>query len=104
MSNLDGNFLGVLTGCDFFTPPNSVKTAIAKRAAEIISTFTEKNGDYCYDGNRCKPENLGWRFQQEIGFPDHQEILDGKWDKQIEYTWHYAAGSEHHYRYEKDWG
>jgi hypothetical protein len=97
-------FLGVLTGNDHFTPANRVKDAIATRAAHLISKITPKEGDHCYDGNRCEPVNLGWRFQQEIGNPSVQEIVDGKWDAEIEWIYHHAANAEHYYRNQKDWG
>ena len=107
---MDRTFVSILTGTDCWGA-NPVKEAIAKRAAEIISGFTPKSDKdhpaglgYCYDGNRCKPESLGWRFEQMFGSPEPQEILDGKWDAEIEETYHEAADSEYWYRYEKDWG
>jgi len=99
---MTNTFAGVLTGNDHFTPDNPGKTAIAQRVA--LLEITQKKGDYCYDGNRCKPENLGWRFQQWFGYPDAQEILNGKWDAEIKDVYHDAAGAEHYYRYQKDWG
>lgn len=101
---MDNAFLGVLTGTDCFGPLDAVKTAIAQRAMVLIPKITPKTGEHCYDGNRCKPENLGWRFQQEIGSPEPQEILDGKWDEEIEDIYHHSANAEHYYRFQKDWG
>jgi len=107
MSNVSNEFLGVLSGNDHFTPPNPVKDAVRVRAEQLIPKIEQKHPKgwgACYDGNRCKPENLGWRFQQMHGSPDAQAILDGGYDLLIVETYHEAASSEHWYRYEKDWG
>ena len=101
---MNNAFQGVLTGTDCFGPHNSVKAAIAQRATVLIPKITQRTDEHCYDGNRCKPDNLGWRFQQEIGSPEPQEILDGKWDEDLEWLYHHAANAEHYYRHEKDWG
>lgn len=105
---MDNVFVSLLTGNDHYTPANPVKDAVAQRAAVLIPGIPQqhpKGYDACYDGNRCKPENLGWRFQQYFGNPsDPQEVLDGEWDEQIVATYHEAASAEHWYRYEKDWG
>jgi len=106
---MDNIFASLLTGNDHYTPANDVKTAIAVRATKLIPNFVQKQWspgdlDYCYDGNRCKPENLGWRFQQSFGSPEPLQIEAGEFDAQIEATYHEAAGAEYWYRYEKDWG
>jgi len=108
---MDNTFLSVLTGTDCWGA-NEVKKAIAKRAAELIPKIEKRAGlehpdwtkRHCYDGNRCEPENLGWRFENRIGSPEPQEILDGKWDEQIEAIYHDAASAEYWYAFEKDWG
>ena len=102
---MSNTFLGVLTGNDHFSAANPVKAAIAARLTQIVGGITEGDSkEFAYDGNRCKPENLGWRFQQWFGAPNPQEILDGKWDAELEQTYHDAAGAEYYYRHEKDWG
>jgi hypothetical protein len=100
----NNTFLGVLTGTDQFSQPDPLKAAIAVRLTALIPAIKQKEGDYCYDGNRCKPENLGWRFQQEIGHPSLDEVKAGKWDDEVEWTYHHAANAEHYYRFQKDWG
>jgi len=105
-NDVDNIFASLLTGNDHYTAPNSVKDAIAERATVLIPGIEQKHPegrDACYDGNRCKPENLGWRFEQGYGSPEPQEILDGKWDEQITETYHESASAEHWYRFEKDW-
>lgn len=95
----------------------SVDAAVAERFKAIRPTLVEKkrgepnslNGresfdEYCYDGCRTEPDSLGWRFAQYHGEPPVAEIAAGKWDKEIEWTWHEAASSEYWYRHEKDWG
>jgi len=102
---MNNTFLGVFTGNDHFSAANPVKTAVAARLKQIVGGITEGDPkEFCYDGNRCKPENLGWRFEQWFGSPEPQEILDGGWDTQIEQVYQDAAGAEYYYRYEKDWG
>lgn len=100
---MDAMFRQVLTGQDQM-PMSAVKEAVAQRMAAILLTIDEKEGYHLYGGHRCQPENLGWRFIQSYGEPDPQEILDGKWDAQIEANYHDAASAEYYYRYEKDWG
>lgn len=104
---MDNVFISLVTGNDHYTPDNPVKVAIKTRVVEILPGIEQKHPrgfDACYDGNRTKPENIGWRFQQSFGSPDPQEILRGSWDEQIIKTYHEAASAEHWYRYEKDWG
>ena len=104
---MDNIFVSLITGNDHYTPPNGVKDAIFERASKLIPEIPQKHPEgfnACYDGNRCKPENLGWRFEQFFGSPEPQEILDGEWDEQIVQIYHEAASAEHWYRYEKDWG
>lgn len=94
----------------------AVDAAVAARFRAIKPTLTEKRGDYCYDGYRTSPEELGWRFRQNMciksrdihTWQPHEtmpvEIAAGKYDKEIEATWHSAAGASYFYQFEKDWG
>lgn len=117
---MDSTFISILTGTDCWGP-DGIKNAVAARAAILIPKIPQQhpNGyDACYDGNRCKPENLGWRFQQNarpfLGGPSvdligreeitPEGILAGIYDDLIVYTYHDAASAEHYYRFEKDWG
>lgn len=60
---------------------------------------------FCYDGNRCEADNLGWRTRQTVGFElSPEQIAAGEYDESIVIGFHEAASSEHWYRYEKDWG
>lgn len=111
-------FLGTLTGNDPTGrgDPNSdrekVKQAVAKRFTEIQGTLIKRPGlehsdwskRHLYDGNRCKPENLGWRFIQSYGMHSVEDILSGKCDREVEGAWHENASAEYWYAYEKDWG
>jgi len=89
---------------------NEIHQAVAIRFERIRDCLVERTGDYVYIGNRCVPQNLGWRFCQNVGgflgCTDFNpaEILAGRFDAEIEETWHDAAGAEHWYMYEKDWG
>ena len=110
MSNIDETFLSVLTGSDCWGS-DPLKAAVAKRATDLLPTLRQKQDHedpvgmgYIYDGNRCKPQNLGWRFRQMFGDHEPEAILAGECDEEIEETWHEAAHSEYWYRYEKDWG
>lgn len=129
--NLSRNFAQVLTGCDM-EARTAIKDAITKRAAALIPTFTQRKSDprqslgYCYDGNRTRPENLGWRLLQAVELshleqpgagcmgspalknkkvptPTVEAIEAGQFDEVIEITWHEAASAEYWYRYEKQW-
>lgn len=109
---MDQTFLQVLTGCDM-AQADPIKVAVATRFAQILPTLKRRGGlevpahlwheRHIYDGNRCKPENLGWRFRQSFGDPEPETILAGAWDAQIEATWHEAAKAEYWYAYEKQW-
>jgi len=110
MDALDANiFISLLTG-NAPTPTDDVDRAVAGRFLAIRGQFTQRVGyGYLYGGNRTSPANLGWRFQQQARHTDIVEptplmILAGHYDALIERTWHEAAASEYHYRYEKDWG
>ena len=100
---LDRVFIGLLTGkhssCE--TP---VEIAVALRFNQIRSTLKPQTDCRCYDGNRCLPEQQGWRFIQSYGERPVEEIAAGKWDAIIEKNWHDCADAEYYYRYEKDWG
>jgi len=100
--------LKVITGCDT-DPSTPLKTAVERRATVLIPSWTKRVGDYLYNGNRTMPRNLGWRFAQRFAMrkldqPTPKEVLQGKFDDDLEATWHEAASSEHYYAYEKDWG
>lgn len=84
-----------------------IEQAIADRFTTILPRLARRKGEYVYDGNRCRADQLGWRFLQMFGpfrAPQYRDIRDGVYDAQIEATWHEAASSEHWYMYEKDWG
>jgi len=100
---MDNTFISVLTGNDHHGV-DVTKVAIALRAAVIVSSFEHQEGSFVYDGNRCDPANLGWRFVQYYGAPPISELFEGKWDQELEATYHDAASAEHWYRHEKDWG
>lgn len=109
-------FIGTLTGNDPTgrgePDREAIKKAVADRFLAIKSKLVEGPGlndpDWTkrgiYDGNRCKPENLGWRFIQHFGMHTVEDILAGKCDEAIEWSWHENARSEYWYAYEKDWG
>jgi len=106
------NILGaLLTGCRH--QDTTIDKVVAERIKQIGPGLRRRHGDYIYDGNRCRPENLGWRVLQNHRFAPKfldrgeivaKDVLSGKWDDLIEHTWHDAASAEHWYRYEKDWG
>jgi len=102
---MNGTFFNLLAGTPHFQTPG-VDAAIAARFLLIRhgGNFTYRDGDFCYDGNRCKPESLGWRFVQTFGAPCVAEIKGGALDAEIAATYHEAAEAEHWYRFEKDWG
>ncbi len=84
---------------------DEVTQAIAARFEQIKGTpaFAERPGDYCYDGNRCASENLGWRFRQSYGDPSQEGLDSGEWDAALAAVYADAASSEHYYRFEKQW-
>ena len=103
----------VLTGMNCHAERDGLDSAVAERFEIIKGTeaFTQRDADdprtmfgWCYDGNRTKAENLGWRFRQDHGALDPEAIKAGKYDRLIEATFHGAADAEYYYRYEKDWG
>ena len=97
---------------------NFVDEAVAERFLAIRSKFRERPGDYVYNGPRTAPDQLGWRFRQNMSLAMHDprglawpcypqlpdEIARGQHDRMIEHTWHDAASAEHYYLYEKDYG
>lgn len=96
-------FTALLAGAPHFK--TRIQGAVAARFQAIQHRLVQgPEIGVAYDGNRCLPKNLGWRFAQSHGEPDSTEILAGKWDAEIEDTWHKAARAEHWYRHEKDWG
>ncbi len=105
MSSIDSTFGNLLAGTPHFQTDLAIPVAARLK---ILGPIVEKEGDYCYDGNRCRPENLGWRFVQHLSLGDNSptaiEVNDGMWDDDILATFHEAAGCEYYYRYEKDWG
>ncbi len=110
---MDSTFAAVLTGTSPFAADDFTE-AVAARYLLIKDTkaFVERGPDhpdvsfgFCYDGNRCRPENLGWRTAQTVGFElNPEQIAAGEYDDQIAIGFHEAASSEYYYRYEKDWG
>lgn len=123
--NHDKTFVQILTGNDQ-GGASDLKQAVAARAAVLIPSFTPRRGDYAYDGHRCTPKNLGWRFLQNVRLsrlpqqpggcvgprelagadlpePTIEAIERGEFDRAIEATYHDAAGAEWWYRYEKQW-
>lgn len=115
---MDNTFMAILTGTSPFEA-TELDEVVAKRFEKIKDgeAFAERDAShpdshgmgFCYDGNRCRPESLGWRFRQMHGRATDSnlnlgEIKSGLWDEQIAATYHEAASSEYYYRYEKDWG
>lgn len=111
---MDLALAGILSGNDptgTWTDAD-VKKAVAERFKTIRSSFKPKAGSYLYGYSRTAAGNLGWRFIQNLNIPlrserfvpDPKDILAGKYDAQIEATWHDAASAEDWYANEKDWG
>lgn len=97
----------IVTGIDpFYNQDKEIKAAVAERFVLLLPYLKQENGPSLYDGNRCRPENLGWRFLQMMGLAtlSVESIKHGLWDEEIEATWHEAAKSEFYYMCEKDWG
>jgi hypothetical protein len=109
---VDNVFYGILTGNDAFVGEDvQLKAAIAERFKAIKHSIPQKSGDYLYSGNRCEPENLGWRLLQNFyrfpvvkDLPSVEDIFYGRIDEEIISTYHEAASCEWYYTYEKDWG
>jgi hypothetical protein len=100
-----------------------VSEAVAKRFNEIRPRLVQKESDPAncngriYNGGRCEPRNLGWRFHQNlaiklanplglsmcISVEEIEMIEDGEFDDVIEHTWHDAASAEYWYLHEKQW-
>lgn len=97
--------LTILTGTDCHDTSNpTIKQAVAERITALKPTIKRNAGHYCYGGNRCKPENIGWRFMQRIrGNATVAAVQAGDHDDAIVATYHDAARAEHWYRHEKDW-
>lgn len=112
MANLGDAFIGTLTGNDPTgrgdADREAIKKAVADRFLVIRDTLVRRpegrDNGHLYNGNRCKPENLGWRFIQSYGMHKAEDIASGKCDDLIEGAWHENASAEHWYTYEKDWG
>ncbi len=111
---MDNVFAAVLTGTSPYAADDFSK-AVAERfeAIKTGEAFAHRDSDhptshgmgFCYDGNRCQAENLGWRTAQEVGFDmTPEQIAAGEYDEAIAIGFHEAANSEYYYRYEKDWG
>lgn len=109
---MDQAFIGIFLGIDPTGRQDAkredIKKAVKDRFILIQHKFKQQSllddGGYAYDGNRCLPENLGWRFIQSHGLRSPCDIESGTLDGLIEETWHESARAEHWYRYEKDWG
>jgi hypothetical protein len=86
-------------------------SAVASRFQAIRGGLKPKTGDVIYEGGRTAPSELGWRFRQSVlgwigatvpaDMP--KAVLEGKFDAEIEATWHDAARAQHWYTYEKQW-
>ena len=90
---------------------HAVDEAVADRFRAIRDRFKEREGDYIYGGYRTMPEQLGWRFRQNLSlklrepgglfyvcYPElPAEIAADRHDGMIEHTWHDAASSEFEY-------
>lgn len=103
---MNSTLANLIAGTAHFQTPG-VDEAIAARFLLIQQAgclAPHQGGEFCYDGNRCKPESLGWRLVQNYGAPDVAEIEAGALDAEIVATYHEAANAEHWYRFEKDWG
>ena len=113
---MDSNtvLVAVLTGTSPYLP-DAFSKAVAERFEQIKDgeafaprdhSHPDSHGfGFCYDGNRCRAENLGWRARQETDSEKSPEqIAAGEYDEQIVIGYHEAASSEHWYRFEKDWG
>ncbi len=104
-------FATVLTGMNCHVERDALDLAVERRF-EIIKgsdAFAHRDADspgfdYCYDGNRTLASELGWRLRQSFGALDPVSIEAGAHDSEIAATYHEAAGTEHWYRFEKDWG
>lgn len=106
---MSDDLTGVMSACK--TP---FEQAVADRFKQIAPGLKRRTGQYLYDGNRCSPEQQGWRFHQNFAGqlarhritpePTPETILAGKHDAELEANWHDAASAEHWYTYEKDWG
>lgn len=84
----------------------------------IRPRLKQRDGEYLYGGCRARPEELGWRFRQNLSLYLKQpgglcwepptevvgQVEAGEHDALIEATWHDAASAEWYYRYEKDYG
>lgn len=111
---MDNVFAAVLTGTSPYEADDFTK-AVAERfeAIKDDAAFAHRDHNhpesrgmgFCYDGNRTRAENLGWRVAQTVGYEKSpEEIAAGLYDAEIAIGFHEAASSEYYYRYEKDWG
>ncbi len=100
-------FLTILTGVNCHAQRDALDLAVERRF-EIIRAAHEfdwkRDGDYCYDGNRTRGSELGWRLRQRFGALDPVSVEAGTHDSEIAATFHESASAEYYYRYEKDWG
>lgn len=107
-------FTSLITGSSPFAADNFTEAVAARfllikdgdAFAERDESHPDSHGSgFCYDGNRCEAENLGWRTRQTVGFElSPEEIAAGKYDESIVVGFHEAANSEYYYRFIKDWG
>lgn len=103
----------VLTGMNCHAERDGLDLAVERRFEAIKGTDAFAHRDHndprtmfgwCYDGNRTRSSELGWRFRQDHGALDPVSIEAGAHDAKIAATFHNAADAEYYYRYEKDWG
>ena len=116
MNNVDPYFISTLTGnapqVDDGEHAKAIDLVVAERFKAIRCLFKQRSPEWHdYDGSRTCPENLGWRFRQYMrtkmnvadGDIDLSKFGNGEYDREIEATWHEAAGAEYWYHNEKEW-
>lgn len=101
---MDSTYVALATGTAHDNDEPEFYQAVADRFRFLLPYLRQKEGEYIYDGNRCAPENLGWRVRQIYNTSRIEYVLNGMIDDQIIATWHEAASAEHWYTREKDWG
>lgn len=95
----------LITGDSPFAPDDFTEAVAARYSAiRLTEAFAPRGGDFCYDGHRTEPKNLGWRCAQVAGYEETPEaVLAGRYDTVIAAGYHEAAAAEHYYRFEKIW-
>jgi hypothetical protein len=110
---MGNEMLTILTGTNCHAQRDALDMAVERRFEHIKGSdaFAERDSrdprapfGYCYEGNRTRSSELGWRLRQSYGSLDPVSIEAGCHDAEIAATFHDAADAEYYYRYEKDWG